>query len=81
MKKREEPKLKNVWPVPTKPIVFCNVVGEEGDNKLWSPGRRKKVMLESKFNSKEAAKAVSTVQYSTDAKKKPKKVLFINFFF
>ena len=78
MKKREEPKLKNVWPVPTKPIVFCNVVGEEGDNKLWSPGRRKKVMMESKFNSQEAAKAVSTVQYSTDAKKNNQKKSIIH---
>ena len=54
---RKQPELSHFWPVPGTPIVFCNVVGEEGQNKASSK-RRRKAVLESKCNEIEAQKVV-----------------------
>ena len=44
------------------PVVFCDVVGSEGQNKAFSK-KRKKAALESKSNQSEAHKVVGPVKY------------------
>ena len=46
--------------MPGTPIVFCDVVGEEGQNKASSK-RRRKAVLESKCNEIEAQKVVCSI--------------------
>ena len=57
-----ETRLDEFWPGPRKsrcPILFCNVVGKEGDHKTGSKttGGRK-IGTDSKFNETEAIKVV-----------------------
>ena len=59
-----ETKLDGFWPGPKKskcPILFCNVVGKEGDYETGSKAvGGKKIGIGSKFNKKEAYKVVRT---------------------
>ena len=54
-----ETKLDKFWPRGADlPILFCDVVGEEGRSETGRQGERK-VGIESKSNRKEAEKVVS----------------------
>lgn len=58
-----ETKLVGFWPQgPNLPIVFCNVVGEEGQSETGRQGQ-KKVGIDSKFNRTEAKKVVSYFEF------------------
>ena len=65
VKKRSTPgtNLECFWPGPHKsrcPIVFCNVIGKEGDHKTGSKAAGgKKIGIDSKCNETEALKVVS----------------------
>lgn len=53
--------MANFWPNgPGCPILFCDVVGKEGD-KDTGAGRSRRVNPGSKFNEQEAKKAVSWI--------------------
>ena len=51
-------RLERFWPRRGKPMVFCNVIGEEDEVHTGKKGKAR-VGLESKFNVKEAKKIVS----------------------
>ena len=56
-------KLEKFWPKENRhgyPIMFVNVVGEEGLDKIASSKTEVKVGVDSKFNIKEAELVVST---------------------
>ena len=61
-RKNFETKLDRFWPGPEKskcPILFCHVIGKEGDHKTGSKAKGgKKIGVDSKFNETEAAKVV-----------------------
>ena len=64
IKKRSNPetKLDRFWPGPEKsrcPILFCDVIGKEGEHKTGSKATGgKKIGIDSKFNENEANKVV-----------------------
>ena len=60
--KRKSPgrRMKEFWPRdPNCPIVFCNVVGEEEENKTHGEIERGQVDSHSKYNRQEAEKVAS----------------------
>ena len=38
---RKQPHLSNFWPQPRSPILFCDIIGEEGQNKTFSKKQKK----------------------------------------
>ena len=57
---RKQIELYNFWPVQKRPVVFCDIVGSEDQNKAFCK-KQKKVALESKSNHNEAHKVVGSV--------------------
>jgi hypothetical protein len=61
---RANPQMDGFWPEPQCPILFCHVIGKEGDHKTGSKTTGgKKIGVDSKFNETEATKVVRNIKH------------------